>query len=162
MAKSSQGMSYTRKKYARGSPPSGVVKFTMGEPSEDYQYKVELVALEKAVIKGSALESARMASNRVMNTKYDGSGYFLRIRVYPHEIIRSHKFMSFAGADRLSQGMRHAFGKPIARAARVDNGQVVVSISTDEDKLDDAKIALKRAGAKLPLKYRIEIHESSN
>ena len=37
-AKSSQGMSYTRKKYARGSPPSGVVKFTMGEPSEDYQF----------------------------------------------------------------------------------------------------------------------------
>ncbi len=162
MTKSSQGMSYTRKKYVRGSPPSGVVKFTMGEPSEDYQYNVELVALEKAVIKGNALESARIASNKVMNTKYDRSGYFLRIRVYPHEIVRSHKFMGFAGADRLSQGMRNAFGKPIARASRVDSGQVVVSISTDEDKLDDAKTALKRAGAKLPVKYRIEVHESSN
>lgn len=162
MSKSSQGMSYTRKKFVRGSPPSGVVKFTMGEPSEDYQYNVELVALEKAVVKGRALESARIASNKIMETKYGRSGYFLRIRVYPHEIVRSHKFMGFAGADRLSQGMRNAFGKPIARASRVDSGQVVVSISTDEDKLDDAKIALKRAGAKFPFKYRIEVNEASN
>ena len=34
------------------------------------------------------------------------------------------------GADRLSTGMRGAFGKPYGTAARVDIGQVLMSVRT--------------------------------
>jgi large subunit ribosomal protein L10e len=36
--------------------------------------------------------------------------------------------LSCAGADRLSSGMLHSCGKPIGVAARVDIGQILVSI----------------------------------
>ena len=39
---------------------------------------------------------------------------------------------SCAGADRLSSGMRGAFGKPYGTAARVDIGQVLISLRTKE------------------------------
>jgi len=152
-------MSYTRRKYIKSTPPLRVVKFTMGEPSEDYEYTVELVSQEKKAVSGRSLESARIAANRLMAEKYGAKGYFLRVCVYPHEIVRMHKFMGFAGADRLSQGMRRAFGKPSARAARVNNGQTVLSISTNRERVEDAKAALKRAGMKLPFTFRVEVRK---
>ena len=39
---------------------------------------------------------------------------------------------SCAGADRLSSGMRGAFGKPYGTAARVDIGQVLISVRTKD------------------------------
>ena len=36
--------------------------------------------------------------------------------------------LSCAGADRLSSGMRHSYGKPIGVAARVDIGQILLSV----------------------------------
>jgi large subunit ribosomal protein L10e len=50
--------------------------------------------------------------------------YHIRVRMHPFHILRMSKMLSCAGADRLSQGMRHAFGKPSGRVARVGIGQV--------------------------------------
>jgi large subunit ribosomal protein L10e len=64
---------------------------------------------------------------------------------------------SFAGADRLSQGMKLAFGRPTGRAARVKAGQEVITVSVEDEDVNAAKQALARATKKLPVKYNITI-----
>ncbi len=64
-----------------------------------------------------------------------------------------------AGADRLQEGMRRAFGKPTGRAARVENGQSIMIIYVPEDGVETAKKALEVAGTKLPMKTRIVVEE---
>jgi len=65
--------------------------------------------------------------------------------------------MAFAGADRLQEGMRHAFGKPVGTAARVTEGQPVIIVKVRPENVEHAMKALKRAGMKLPSAYRIEV-----
>ena len=62
-----------------------------------------------------------------------------------------------AGADRVSSGMRESFGKPIGKAARVKKGQLIMSVSVPEAKIDVAKEALRKANAKIPAKTRISV-----
>jgi large subunit ribosomal protein L10e len=63
--------------------------------------------------------------------------------------------MAFAGADRLQDGMRLSFGKPIGTAARVKEGQEIIIIKTTEEHLEAAKKALKIAASKIPLPTQI-------
>jgi len=79
----------------------------------------------------------------------------LKIRVYPHHVLKENKIASGAGADRVSSGMRHAFGKPISSAARVKPGQKLMSVSVEGDDFDAAKEVLRRAGYKFPTPCRI-------
>ena len=75
-----------------------------------------------------ALEAARVAANKYM-TKHAGKElYHLRVRVHPFHVLRINKMLSCAGADRLQTGMRGAFGKPIGVCARVEIGQILLSI----------------------------------
>jgi len=59
-------------------------------------------------------------------------GYHIRIRAHPFHVLRANKMLSCAGADRLSSGMRHSYGKPIGVAARVDIGQVLISVRSKD------------------------------
>ncbi len=43
-------------------------------------------------------------------------------------ILRENKMIATAGADRLQEGMRKAFGKPIGLAARVDIGSTILEL----------------------------------
>ena len=60
--------------------------------------------------------------------------------------------MAFAGADRLQDGMRQAFGKPIGTAARVHPKQAVLEIRIKKEHLNKAMEALRRGASKLPVK----------
>jgi len=161
MAKSRSGISYTREKYIGGVPQSKISRFTMGDPHGKFEYLVSLVALSEVTISHKALEAARVSANKVLYDKLGGTGYFLRLYVYPHEIIREHKLMGFAGADRLSEGMRRAFGKPSDRAAKIKVNQKVLTISINKDHIELAKNAIKRATSKLPMPYRITVEKTS-
>ena len=55
-----------------------------------------------------------------------------------------------AGADRVSQGMRCAFGKNVGTAARVKRGQRFISIKCHPKDYLVAKDALRKAGMKVP------------
>ncbi len=65
-----------------------------------------------------------------------------------------------AGADRLSEGMRRAFGKPVGLAARVEDGTVLLELGIKGKNVQQAKDAIKVASSKLPVKTRLEIVES--
>ncbi len=156
-----KGQSYTRKEYMRGSPSSKITKFTMGDPTSSFEYHTLLVARKEAQIRHNALEAARVATNRLLSEKL-GSSYLLRILPYPHVVLRENKMIFGAHADRLQDGMRAAFGKPIGIAAHVKSDQAVIMVNVNEDGLEVAKEALKRGGAKLPIPCRITIEKTGD
>jgi large subunit ribosomal protein L10e len=57
--------------------------------------------------------------------------------------------------------MRHAFGKAVGTAAQIDAGQKIFTLGVPPLYVNDAKIALQRAGHKLPTPIQILI-ESGN
>jgi len=154
-----KGQPYTRKEYIRGSPPPKITKFTMGDSAGKFEYQVLLIAQREAQVRHNALEAARVAVNRVLSDKL-GNSYFLRILPYPHAVLRENKMIFGAHADRLQDGMRRSFGKPIGTAAQVKSGQTLVMIKVNEDGIEAAKEALRLGGAKLPITCRTVIEKN--
>jgi large subunit ribosomal protein L10e len=156
-----KGPAYTRKKYIRGTPQSKITKFTMGDPSAKYEYKAVLVAKEEVQIRHNALEAVRISVNRVLAEKL-GTNYYLRVVPYPHTVLRENRMIFGAHADRLQQGMRKSFGKPIGTAARVKPNQSLIEVDVNTNGIETVKIALKRGQAKLPTTTRIIIEKTSD
>ena len=157
--RSPSGQAYTRLKYIHGSPTPKVSKFNMGDLSTHFARKVHLLSRENVQIRHNALESARVSANKVLFDKYGETGYRLQLCVYPHIILRENKMIATAGADRLQEGMRRAFGKPTGRAARVHDGQSILIVYVPEDGVEIAKKALDTASTKFPMRTRITIEE---
>ncbi|MEM1997638.1 MAG: 50S ribosomal protein L16 [Candidatus Bathyarchaeia archaeon] len=156
-----KGMPYTRQEYIHGAPQPKITKFTFGKPSDSYTYQVSLVTEESVQVRHNALEAARVAANRHLQ-KMLGEKFFMRVLVLPHVILRENKMIFGAHADRLQEGMRRAFGKPIGRAARVEPNQKIIVVQVDESGLEVAKEALRRASAKLPTPCRIIVEKVSS
>ncbi|MCS7097154.1 MAG: 50S ribosomal protein L16 [Candidatus Methanomethylicia archaeon] len=148
------GPPYTRKEYIVGVPPPKITVFEMGDKKGSFNVVLKLVAKERGQIRHNALEAARIASNRIMEEAV-GKNYHLKIMIYPHHVLRENKMMAFAGADRLQDGMRLSFGKPIGTAARIEEGQELIVIRTSENYVEYAKKALKVAASKIPISTRI-------
>jgi large subunit ribosomal protein L10e len=157
MGKKSWTASYTRKEYIRSIPQQAIRRFTSGDATGDFDLAVSLVTSTNVELSSKALEAARVTANRQLIKALGEGAFRLEVVPYPHEVVREHKFMGFAGADRLSQGMKLAFGRPRCRAARVPTGQAVLMVSVDEPALTVVKQALKQASKKLPIKYNITI-----
>jgi ribosomal protein L10e len=99
---------YTRRKYIRGVPGSKITKFDYGNPKGDFPVMVRLVPLEAGQIRHNALEAARVIVTKAMSVALGDTGYYLKVRTYPHQVLRENKMMAFAGADRLQDGMRRS------------------------------------------------------
>ncbi|MEM4557455.1 MAG: 50S ribosomal protein L16 [Desulfurococcaceae archaeon] len=151
------GPPYTRKEYIPGIPPPKISKFEMGNIKGDYDYEVTLVVEEAGQIRHNALEAARVMALKRLTTKAGENNFYLKLKVYPHHVLRENKMLAFAGADRLQEGMRLAFGKPIGTAARVYPGHEIFVARVKKEHLNIAKEALKLAASKLPLPCRIVV-----
>jgi large subunit ribosomal protein L10e len=151
---------YTRKDYARGFPPPKIVKFTMGDTKGSFDYVVQLLSTKRVQIRHSALEAARVATNRILMDKLV-SNYLLVIHPYPHIILRENKMIFGAHADRLQQGMRRSFGTAVGTAAKVEVDQPIITVKVKAESADVAKIALKRGSAKLPIHCKIVVVNSA-
>ena len=146
-------------KYIHGSPAPKVSKFNMGDNHALFPRRVHLLSMEAVQIRHNALESGRVSANKVLFDKYGETGYGLQLCVYPHIILRENKMIATAGADRLQEGMRRAFGKPTGRAARVHDGQSIYIVYVQADGVDTARKALETAGTKMPMRTRIKVEE---
>ena len=155
-----KGQPYARKEYIKGHPPPKITKFTMGNPSAKFDYQLKLISEESAQIRHNALEAARIATNRYLQKNLGTENYCLRILPYPHVVLRENKMIFGAHADRLQEGMRRAFGKPIGTAARVKPNQTIITVNVNENGIKVAKEALKRGEAKLPVPCRIIIEKT--
>ena len=155
--RTTRGQPYTRGKYIHGSPPSRISKFTMGDTKASYEYKVSLVVQAPIQVRHNALEAARVAANKVLSDKLGETGYVVRLRPYPHIILRENRMIATAGADRLQEGMRRSFGKPSGRAARLRAGQPIIDLYVNGPYVDLAKEALRVSSSKLGATCRVVV-----
>jgi len=106
------------------------------------------------------LESAKQSSNKILEATLGLAGYHLKLKPYPHHVLRENPLASGAGADRFSTGMQKAFGKPLGNAAQVKKGSTIFQISVDKNNIPLAKQALERASKKLPCSCTIQLVEN--
>jgi large subunit ribosomal protein L10e len=140
--------------YVKGVPASKIHQFEVGKKG-DYPLKLFLETQDNIQIRSNSLEAARVTATKYLTKHLGETGFFLKILVYPHHVLRENSMATGAGADRFSEGMRHSFGKPIGQAARVKNGQRILTVEAPENSLDIVKMALSRAIKKLPGNCRI-------
>ena len=143
------GQPYTRKQYIKGKPQIKIAKFQGGQ-SGDYDVSVQLLINEKMQLTHMAIESTRLTANKMLEKTTWETGYFSKLRIYPHVLLRENKMIAAAGADRLQEGMRRAFGKAVSLAARVKRGQCIMEMQVKKEHEEAAKKALKAACVKLP------------
>ena len=124
----SRGMPLTSKKFAPAAPNVKLARFSLGTMKPDYELKVQLISKQRGQITHDAIEAARVAMNKKLSEEEDS--YHLLVKAYPHVIVRENKMIATAGADRLQEGMRRAWGKPSNRAARVVSGTVLFEVKT--------------------------------
>jgi len=151
---------YPKSRFCRGVPDPKIRIYDTGmkkSDSEMFPCAVHMVSDEKQQLSMEALEAARIACNKFLVTSVGKENYHIRIRPHPFHVLRVNKMLSCAGADRLQTGMRGAFGKTYGKAARVDIGQVLISVRLKEDKAHNAVEALRRAKFKFPGRQKIHI-----
>lgn len=146
-----------KKSFVKMDPHIKITKFNMGNMTRKFEYNLLLVPKSDLQIRDNAIESGKLTSTKITDEQIGKDNYRMTIRIYPHHILREHALASGAGADRLSTGMAHSFGKPAGVAAQVRKGQPVFQLEVDGQHLELAKKALQRAGTKLPCSTQIII-----
>lgn len=150
MYKRITGQAYTRREYMGGVPASRVSQFDMGNLQADFPVVLTLKVKNRVQVRHTSLEAGRIAANRVLSSNAGSQNYHLSVRAYPHMVLRENKLATGAGADRVSSGMRAAFGKTVGTAARLERNQAILTVKIPADKVSVAKDALWRASMKFP------------
>jgi len=140
---------YTRKEYIRRfGTGSRIAKFTVGKTG-DYTHELTLIALKERMIPEVVLESVRLVLVSQLRKIKDGQFVF-RIMPYPHHVLRENKILGTAKAERIQEGMRRAFGKPIGmRGARVKKNSPLVKVWVHEKNIPTGREALRVASRKM-------------
>lgn len=150
---------YAKKAFVKVVPASKISRHEVGDPNAQFQYSVIIKPKIDLQIRHNALEAARQTANKVLETELGKNGFYLKLRVYPHHVIRENPLASGAGADRMSTGMAHSYGKSISTAAQIKRTQPIFEIKVDKNGLVHAKKAMKRIQHKLPTTCYTEIYE---
>lgn len=146
-----------RKSYVVGVPYARIHVFEMGNKNKKFNTTLYLVTQEPIQIRDNSMEGARISTNKLLENNIGTENYFMKILVYPHQVLREHALATGAGADRYSMGMRKAFGRPKGRAARLKANQKIIMLKLDKKNIEIGKQALKRADKKLSGTYKITI-----
>ncbi|MFC6615546.1 50S ribosomal protein L16 [Halopenitus salinus] len=152
--------SYTRREYITGIPGSKIAQHNMGDlqaDPEEYEVEISLRVDEELQIRHGSLESARLSANRHLIKEIGEKQYKMVLRKFPHQVIRENKQATGAGADRVSDGMRQAFGKPVGTAARVDADEAIFTAYCDPEDAATVKEAFRRAYNKMSPSCRITV-----
>lgn len=154
---------YTRREYITGIPGSKIAQHKMGDLTkdpEDYPIQISLITEEEVQLRHGSLEASRLSANRHMLKKNAGEfQYKMILRKFPHHVIRENKQATGAGADRVSDGMRQAFGKIVGTAARIDEGERIFTVWCDVEDAEFAKEAFRRAYNKISPPCRIVVEK---
>lgn len=151
---------YPKSRFCRGVPDPKIRIFDLGRKRascDEFPLCVHLVSDEREQISSEALEAARIAANKYISKVAGKDNFHMRVRVHPFHVLRINKMLSCAGADRLQTGMRGAFGKPIGTVARVDIGQVLISVRTKDANKATVIEALRRCKYKFPGRQKIVV-----
>ncbi len=145
--------------YIGTNPNVRTRQWNMGNGLKEFNTVVELIVEDTIQIRDNALEATRVLVTKSLSDALKKEGFFLKIRVYPHQVLRENKQAQGAGADRVTTGMSHAFGKPTGRAARVKAGQVLMSLLVNEQSTEIGKECLLKSKSKLPCRVTTRVHK---
>ncbi len=140
-----------------GVPEPRISTFDLGNISGEFPIVMHLKIKEPCQIRHTALEAARIAVNRTLTKVVNPTSFHVKIRPYPHNVLREHKMATGAGADRVSGGMRAAFGKAVGTAARVQADDIIMTLRVTPQAFPTGKEALWKASMKLPSPCYMEI-----
>jgi len=151
---------YPKSRFNRGVPDPKIRIFDLGRKKahvDDFPLCVHLISDEYEQLSSEALEAARISANKYIVKMAGKDAFHMRVRVHPYHVIRINKMLSCAGADRLQTGMRGAFGKPQGTVARVDIGQILISVRCKEAHRKVVIEALRRCKFKFPGRQKIGV-----
>jgi large subunit ribosomal protein L10e len=151
---------YTRREYITGIPGSKIAQHKMGDKHkapEDYPVQISLVVEETVQLRHGSLEASRLSANRYLIQELGENNYKMILRKFPHQVLRENKQATGAGADRVSDGMRQAFGKIVGTAARIQAGERLFTAYCDVDQAETVKEAYRRAYNKITPSCRIVV-----
>lgn len=143
-----------KKAFVKSRPGKKVIKYDMGNLKggyEQFNLCLKLVSKELGNVRANAIEAARITSLKRLESTLGRSGFYYRVRIVPHHVLRENALAAGAGADRLSTGMKHSFGKTIGTAAKVEVGKILFEVFLPKENEEVGRGALKAAGKKLPL-----------
>ena len=150
-----------RKSYVKGAPRPKVRQYEMGT-DKYYERRVDLICQYPTHVRDNAMEAARQAANKHLEKTLLVDNYFFRLDKYPHLVIREHSALGVAGADRISKGMKRAFGRPKGRMTRVNKGDPIFTVHCNASAVNDVKVALTRAKLKLSGMYALVVTDITN
>ena len=151
---------YPKSRFCRGVPDPKIRIFDLGRKKakvDELPLCIHLVSNEFEQISSEALEAGRICANKYLVKMCGKDSFHLRMRLHPFHVIRINKMLSCAGADRLQTGMRGAFGKPQGTVARVDIGQMIMSVRAKDQHKEHVIEALRRAKFKFPGRQKIAV-----
>ncbi len=154
-----------QKSYIKTIPPQKIVKFNMGNIKKfeagEYKIKVTLSAGENIQIRDMALEAIRQGLNKDM-TKLVAKDFFLRVNVYPHNILRNNRIFSGGSkGERVQTGMKNSFGSSEGRAAVVKKGKPIFTIYFNgEDNVPKVRTFMKKVTPKLACKAVVKFEKA--
>ncbi|KAK3996669.1 putative cytosolic 60S ribosomal protein Rpl10 [Cladorrhinum sp. PSN332] len=154
---------YPKSRFNRGVPDPKIRIFDLGRKRatvDDFPLCIHLVSNELEQLSSEALEAARICANKYLVKLAGKEGFHLRVRAHPYHVVRINKMLSCAGADRLQTGMRGAWGKPNGTVARVNIGQIILSVRTRDSNRAIALEALRRSQYKFPGRQKIIISKN--
>jgi len=103
------------KSYIKKVPATQVHRYEFGDlKGEKECTKIVLYVRDPCVIRTNSIEAARKVIVGFFDKVFlseKNKAHHIKILRYAHHIVRQHIFASGAGADRISQGMSHSFGK---------------------------------------------------
>ncbi len=150
---------YRKKAFVKARPGKKIIKFDMGDlvnKGKNFPIKLAMISKDDAQIRTNSIESARIAILRRIETKLGRNGFYFQLKVYPHHVIRENPLAAGAGADRLSTGMKHSFGKTIGTAARVTKGKSLMELHLPEGQEELGRKALNVGSTKLTVRTTIQ------
>jgi len=150
-----------RKSFVKAMPHNSLNVFNMGNMKGKFDTMIDLVSLGAVQVRDNSLESARQAANKYLE-KNAINNYFLRVLVYPHNVIRENKMIAGAGADRMQKGMRQAYGRPMDIAARIAEDQSIFRLLINKKDMALANESFRRAMLKLPGRFTMKVSANTN
>ncbi|MFH1257853.1 MAG: 50S ribosomal protein L16 [Candidatus Micrarchaeota archaeon] len=146
-----------RKSYVKGAPRPKVRQYNMGV-DRFYESEVSLSADKDVQLRDNALEAARQVAVKFLE-KHLPAQYYFGILKYPHLVIREHSALGVAGADRISKGMKRAFGRPKGRMARIKHGEALFVVRVSTKDLAVVHDALRRAKQKMSGQFSEKVRD---
>lgn len=154
-----KGQAYTRREYMGGVPASRVSQYEMGNLRQEFPVTLTLKVKNRVQIRHTSIEAGRIAANKVLTSQAGVANYHMTVRAFPHVVLRENKLATGAGADRVSSGMRRAFGKTVGTAARLECNQAIYTVYTNPNNATAVKDALWRASMKLPSPCYVDVEK---